>query len=352
MIRVLGLALYGSLAASTRYRLGQYVEGLARHGIELEIRSLLGNSYLSRTFSGKRPQLSGLIRSGIDRLHDLRRSKEYDLALLHCELFPFLPGALERGAIRCRYVYDFDDAFYLKYRTGRFAFSRSLLGNKFDTVISGAAHVTAGNRQLASYAARNNAATTLLPTVVDMQRYVPLAGRRREDKFTVGWIGSPSTAAYLSEVVEPLRAASRSIPLRLVVIGGRAPLIPGVEVVELDWSEDSEIELINTFHVGIMPLPDSDWARGKCAFKLIQYMACGVPVIASPVGANLDVVTADVGYLARTPDEWEAAIVNFSGDPAKRKQMGLAARARATAHYSLATTLPTLAAVLKSASNT
>ena len=102
----------------------------------------------------------------------------------------------------------------------------------------------------------------------------------------------------MPELVQPLAALGAEAPLRFVVIGGKAPAISNVEVVELPWQEHTEVDLINTFDVGIMPLPDDDWARGKCAFKLIQYMACGVPVVASAVGANVDVVDADCGLLA------------------------------------------------------
>ena len=177
MIKVLGLALYGPLAASTRYRLGQYVPGLASLGIDLQIFDLLGNEYLQRRFSGGALPVAAMLRGGVARLAELWRQHDFDLAMVHCELFPLMPGWLERSLMRQPYIYDFDDAFYLKYRSGQLGMARPLLGNKFDTFMAGSAAVTAGNQVLAQYASQHNALTHYLPTVVDTARYLP--GLRR-----------------------------------------------------------------------------------------------------------------------------------------------------------------------------
>jgi glycosyltransferase involved in cell wall biosynthesis len=347
MIQVLGLALYGPLAASTRYRLGQYVEGLEQHGIRMQIRHVLGDEYLSRRFAGLPVRPAALLRMGAERLRDLLRQGRFDAAMLYGELLPLVPGAVETALMRLPFIYDFDDAFYLKYRLSRFAPVRTLLGGKFDRVMQGAAHVTAGNQVLASYASRQNANTHLLPTVVDTKRYQPMPELRNAGVFTIGWIGSPSTAEYLAQLVEPLASLGLDGPVRFVVVGGKSPAIPNVEVVELPWSEDAEIRLINTFDIGVMPLPDTDWARGKCAFKLIQYMACGVPVVASPVGANKAVVRNDCGILAGTVQEWTEAFRKLrDAGHARRQAMGEAGREHVEKEYSLARTLPRLADVL------
>jgi glycosyltransferase involved in cell wall biosynthesis len=223
---------------------------------------------------------------------------------------------------------------------------RPLLGGKFDTVMAGAAAITAGNNALADYAKQRNGNTHFSPTVVDTERYVP---QRHEAHaaFTVGWIGSPSTATYLTEIAEPLSLLGREGRVRFVVVGGKAPKVADVEVVELDWEERSEIETINGFDVGVMPLPDDDWARGKCAFKLIQYMACAVPVVASPVGANLDVVGSGCGLLASTTQEWLDALRNLRDQPALRRTLGDAGREQVVKRYSLHQNLPVLADVIR-----
>ena len=347
MINVLGLALYGPLAASTRYRLGQYVPGLLRVGINLQIRYLLGDDYLHSRFSGRALPLADMVKSGLARLSDLCGQSNYDIVMLHCELIPLMPGWIERALIRKPYIYDFDDAFYLKYQIGRLAMARPLLGRKFDTVMAGAAAITAGNHVLAEYAGQKNLNTQYFPTVVDTARYFPQPNKRGGDIFTVGWIGSPSTATYLAELEGPLSTIGKEGEVRFIVIGGKAPCVPNVTVIELAWAENTELDLINSFDVGVMPLLDDEWARGKCAFKLIQYMACAVPVIASPVGANVEVINGACGLMASTPQEWENALRTLRDQPEKRRHMGQAGRERVISNYSLHQNLPVLANIIQ-----
>jgi glycosyltransferase involved in cell wall biosynthesis len=346
MVKVLGLALYGPLAASTRYRLGQYVQGMAKQDIDLQIHSLLGDDYLRWRFGGGPPSVTAQLQAGLNRFTDLWHQHDYQVVMLYCELFPLMPGWMERALLRKPYIYDFDDAFYLKYRSGRLGIARPLLGGKFDTIIEGAAAVTGGNQVLADYARHYNVNTHYLPTVVDIERYFPQPASRGGQVFTVGWIGSPSTAPYLNELAAPLSAIGLEGPVRFVVIGGNAPIVPNVTIVEADWNENTEVDFINSFDVGVMPLPDEDWARGKCAFKLIQYMACSVPVIASPVGANRDVVSPECGLLAATSKEWADALRTLRDQPERRAKMGEAGRERVVQHYSLHKNLPLLASVI------
>lgn len=345
-IKVLGLSLYGPLAASTRYRLEQYKPGLLQHGIDLEVKALLGDRYVETIFSGKKYPLRYLLGDYLKRLSLLLTQHKYDVAVVNAELFPLLPGIIESNLLRIPYVYDFDDAFFLKYRMDRFKRVSFLLKNKFDPVVSRASAVLAGNHNLENYAKQFNSVTHWLPTVVDTERYICAPGKQ-SNVFTVGWVGSPSTSIYLSELAGPLRDLGREGPVRFVVVGGHAADIDGVEVVNVPWSEASEVDIINTFDVGVMPLFDDEWARGKCAFKLIQYMACGVPVIASPVGANVDVVTEACGLLASTADEWLTGLRRFRDDAALRDTSGFAARARVEEMYSLRSTLPRMAATIK-----
>lgn len=346
MIKVLGFALYGPLAASTRYRLAQYVPGLAQLGIDLEIVFLLGDDYLRERFSGRSIPFSAIVNSYLARLIDLSRQSNYDMMILYCELFPLLPGWVERSLIRKPYIYDFDDAFYLKYRTGRMAALSPILGRKFDKIVGEATVVTPGNKVLAEYAMSHNPETKFLPTVLDTERYIPQPEKRGTEVFTVGWIGSPSTAPYLGELVAPLSTIGQQGPVKFIVIGGKAPIVPNVTVIEVEWNEDTEVDLINSFDVGLMPLPNDEWARGKCAFKLIQYMACAVPVIGSPVGANLEVVRHDWGLMATTESEWVNALITLRDAPARRKTMGQEGRKQVIQQYSLQKNLPVLANII------
>lgn len=346
MVKALGLALYGPSAASHRVRLGQYCKGLAEAGIELNVQSLLGNEYLRSRFQGGPVPILHLLSAAFDRIRLLLSRRRFDIAIVHCELFPFLPWWLEQTALRIPFIYDLDDAFYLRYKLGRFAWLDPVLGRKFDQFMGAAAAITAGNRHLATYAGVFNENVTIFPSVVDTANYVPNA-HLKSPAFTVGWIGSPSTAPYLESLVAPLRTLGRERRLRFVVIGGEAPFIEGIEVVEFQWSEETEVDLINTFDVGVMPLPDDEWARGKCAFKLIQYMACGVPVVASRVGANVDLVTEDCGFLVSTAEQWVDAITQLWEQPLMRINMGVASRKRAVDYYSLQSNLPILSNVIR-----
>jgi len=345
-IKVLGLSLYGPLAASTRYRLSQYVPGLQQDGIDLEVIPLLGDEYVRKIGSGKKYPLANLAGDYGSRAARLFSQKKYDVAIVNAEIFPLLPGFIESQLLRIPYIYDFDDAFFLKYKMERFQRVSFFLKNKFKPVVSRAAAVLAGNHYLANYARPLNPYTYWLPTVVDTERYMPKPCKR-QGVFTVGWIGSPSTSVYLSELVEPLMALGREGSVRFLVIGGHCAAIDGVEVVNLLWSEATEVEMINTFDVGVMPLFDDAWANGKCAFKLIQYMACGVPVVASAVGANKDVVNDDCGLLAMTPQAWLNALRCLRDDPALRNRFGDAARSRVQKMYSLQSTLPVMAETIK-----
>jgi len=348
MIKVCGLSLYGVAAASTRYRLEQYVAGLREFGVELDIVPLLSNEYIKRTYAGQKYRVLEIARDYAARAAFLLEQKRYDLAIVQAELFPFLPGGFESRLLRIPYVYDFDDAFFLKYRLERFKTVSFFLKNKFDPVVARAAAVFAGNRHLQDYALQRNPRTILLPTVVDTDRYVH-APRKTAGVFTVGWIGSPTTSVYLRELAAPLAQLGAEGPVRFLVVGGKCAPIDNVEVVNLPWEHATEVDEINGFDVGVMPLFDDPWARGKCALKLIQYMACGVPVVASPVGANLDVATQDCGFLAGDPAAWAERLRALRDDAALRSTMGAAALRRVEAQYSLRSALPIMAATLRSA---
>ena len=350
MIRILGLSLYGSQAASHRVRLSQFQSGLAAAGIDLQIQSLLDNVYLQRSFSGCRPSLRGLLAAYGRRLQALRHLDRFDLAIVYGDLLPYLPGWLERQLLQIPFIYDCDDAFFLKYRTGRLSLLKPLFGGKADRLMAAAVAVTAGNTGLAAHASRFNNTVFVFPSVVDTDEFCPAApppAERSGAPFTVGWIGSPSTAPYLQLLVEPLQQLARERPVRLLVVGGSSPTIAGVEVIEQPWSLEQEVPLIQQFDVGVMPLPDTPWTRGKCAYKLIQCMACGIPVVASRVGANVEAVPAECGLLADLPADWLVALRVLAADAELRQRLGASGRRWVEERYSLRSALPVLTEVIQ-----
>lgn len=338
-INVCAFTLYDMHAASTRYRVAQYIDGLRDADINLEIIPFFSESYVPMTFLGERYPVITLLGDYLRRLAALTNQKRFDAALVHLELFPLLPGFIEAGLIKSPYIYDMDDAFFLKYSEPRFKWIAPILHNKFDSVVRRASAILAGNNYLAEYGRERNHNTKLLPTVVDMKRYKPIP-KKQNGIFTVGWIGSPSTSVYLNLLKKPLARLGAEGPLRFIVVGGHSDPIDNVEVTNVRWSENTEVQLINSFDVGVMPLFDDPWARGKCAFKLIQYMACGVPAVASPVGANVEVVGLEGGLLAVDEAEWVQTLRRLRDVPELRIGVGSAGRARVERHYSLSTALP------------
>lgn len=347
-LRVLALPLYGPLAASTRHRISYFLPELEARGIRVVLAPFLGDDYLARRFDSGSIDFAAVASGYVRRVGSLMQQGRYDCVWVQGELNPLLPGWLDRALLRVPYVYDFDDAFYLKYAF-RGGLQGRLLGRKFEQFIAGAAVVAAGNQVLKAHAGQFNGDVRIVPTVVDHRRYLPAFGSRGKGYLNVGWIGSPSSIRCLKVVAEPLAQLALSGPVRLTVVGGVAPEIPGVDVVNLPWSEDTEVDLIRSFDVGIMPLEDEPWTRGKCAFKLIQYMACGVPAIGSPVGANVEVIGNDAGLLAEGDAQWLAALQRIRDDPQLGTRMGAAGRGKVERSYSLLSQVPVYEAILRHA---
>lgn len=323
--------------------------------MEITVSPLFDDAYLQQQYaSGRKPALK-VVQAYFRRLLHCLTIDKPDLVWLEKELFPYLP-AWELGCLHllgAPYVVEYDDATFHSYDLHMNPVVRAWLGNKIKKIMGSAALVIAGNDYLADYA-RSAAARRIeiLPTVVDTDRYLPVETRPPDQEFVIGWIGSPSTAKYLELVEGPLRQLSENNNVRLVTVGVNSPDFSGVKMTSRQWSEQSEVEEIQAFDIGIMPLADSPWERGKCGYKLIQYMACGVPVVASPVGVNRQIVDHGVnGFLASTPDEWLQAFSTMIADRQLAARMGAAARCKAVESYSLSFAGPRLLAMLQSAAN-
>jgi len=212
-----------------------------------------------------------------------------------------------------------------------------LLGQKIDSVMRHAAIVIAGNNYLAERAYRAGAnRVEIIPTVVDTERYQPKQKAVGEVPI-VGWIGTPQTSRYLKPLLPVFESLKNEMPVRFVAVGANPEDFEGTPVEAWPWSEESEVASVQQFDIGIMPLVDSPWERGKCGYKLIQYMACGVPVVASPVGVNCEIVVSDKnGLFADSAGEWDKALRTLINvDSEVRKRMGGAGRARVEEWYSV-----------------
>ncbi|MES2462442.1 MAG: glycosyltransferase family 4 protein [Armatimonadota bacterium] len=355
MIRVLALPRYELLGASSRLRFYQYLPYLQQAaGFQIQTEPLLSNAYVQALYRDDLPKDRGaIVRTYAKRMALLRRAhKEFDLVWMEKEAFPYAPAWGERLLNRngMPYVVDYDDATFHQYDSHRRPQIRRLLGGKIAEVMRRSAIVIAGNRYLADYALGNGASRVeYLPTAVDLSQYAS-AEHSKEEGFTIGWIGTPLTAAYL----ETSRAALTQIwqasgcSLRFVGAGTMDWSQPRPDV--RPWSEETEVEEIRRFSVGIMPLPDAPFERGKCGYKLIQCMACGVPVVASPVGVNRTLIRhGENGFLAETDAEWVEALECLRDDPLLRFRMGEAARRTVEHEFCTEVTAPRLASLLTAA---
>lgn len=342
---VLVLCRYGDLSATTRQRFRQYIPHMREAGVTLEFAPLFDNVYLERMFSGRRPTPRGVLAAYAGRVRSLLGLSRWDAVIVQYELFPFLPGLVEAAAMRRSppIVFDMDDAIHHRYDRHRLAFVRTLLGRKLEPVLRRASVALCGNAYLAAYAARFCRRAEIVPTVVDTADYLPAGCSPR----TVGWIGSPSTWEYVKPWIPLLQEVSREHGHRALVVGAGPQPAPPEHIDFLPWSEADEVALVQRMGIGIMPLPDTPWARGKCGYKLIQYMACGLPVVASPVGVNSEIVEHGVnGFLAGTPAEWRAALTALLRDEALRRRMGAAGRRKVEAEYSVQVHGPRVARML------
>src|SRR5438105_55774 len=230
-------------------------------------------------------------RLSIDRLLALRKLPDFDVILLYREIFPIGPAVVERLLARRGHppiVFDFDDAIFLPAvsHANRFISALKYPG-KVKTIIRSADHVITGNDYLASYAEQYNRSVTTIPTCVYTDRFVPRAdGARSATPPVVGWIGSPTTAIYIADLAPVLRRVAETDAFVARISGAGAAIeMPGVRMENARWSLDDEVRLFNTCDIGVYPLTDDEWSRGKCGFKAIQFMACGVPVVGSAAEA-------------------------------------------------------------------
>jgi len=349
-MRMLMLPRYDAMGASSRLRMLQYAPMLRKHGVGVDIAPLLADGYVSDLYAGCVSK-SKVVRAYLRRLGHLLSSRRHDMLWVEKELWPWLPDWLERLPVSRKpaLVVDYDDAVFHRYDQHRSRLVRTLLGSKIDAVMHHADLVTAGNDYLADRARSAGCRNVQwLPTVIDLERYPQPTPRPHSDDVVIGWIGSPSTAEYLRPLAPAMDALARNHRIRCVAIGARPDQLAGTPFRGRPWRENEEVAQLQSLDIGIMPLPDAPWERGKCGYKLIQYMACGLPVVASPVGVNTNLVQPGInGELATTPEKWVAALDRLIASPERRTAMGAAGRRQVEQIYSLQAQTPRLLEMLR-----
>ena len=324
-----GFYTQGLRTPSSRFRVEQLLPGLRERGLGCTVYAA-NPSNQGETRHWSPPQ--GLVRAALRlsavprRVCQMPWALRHDVVVFQKPLLPFPSARLERAVARKRpCVFDLDDALYLK-TNGR---------GWIRDIVESCELIIVGNQHLAEWIDVPER-TVIIPTVVDTWRYrprPPVPG-----PFTIGWSGSSHNLRELEPLVPVLEQVLRHTGGRLLLVAERFPAawLRALPVDTVQWSPEAEIEALGRMHVGLMPLADTEFNRGKCAFKLIQYMARGVPVVASPVGANRDVVRHGTdGFLASTSAQWRDGLHGVYEDPDAAQSMGQAARQRVEATYSV-----------------
>jgi glycosyltransferase involved in cell wall biosynthesis len=335
----------GRRLPASRFRVLQYLPRLHAAGHECAVAPSIPPKYCGFPLLGNRAsEWPRRMFRAWDLLHAWRA--DYDVVFLERELFSTDFVLLERMLRRIArtLVLDVDDALFV------------LHPHKFETLVRLSDCVIAGNRLLHEKVAAEHPFTVEIPTVVDLDRYVPApVDRSRRARPVIGWTGLASNIHYLEIVAPALKTLARHTDFELQVVAedprplGRLDLA-GVRVKFVPWSEDNEIAVLRQFDVGLMPLPDDGWTRYKCGLKLIQYMALGIPGIASPVGVNAEIVRhGETGFLAHTPSQWLDCLARLLSGPALRKAIGHAGREKIASRYTLDQTAPILIRTLEQA---
>ncbi len=336
-MKVLYLTKYTRLAGSSRMRSYQYFPYLEEAGMQVTVKPFFDDAYLKDFYAGKKNS-SAVLKSYVKRLGVLFSVFSYDRVVIEKEIFPFLPALAEwmLKLLGIQYIVDYDDAIFHNYDQSANPLIKKFLGNKIAKVMRFSGTVVAGNQYLADYAARSGAKNIeIIPTVIDLERY-PTKQNADDEQFIVGWIGTKTTfEKHLLPCKDWIKALQKLEPnIRFHIVGITEDMDLGKNVKYIRWTEETEVAEILKMDIGLMPLQDSKWEKGKCAYKLIQYAACGIPGVASDVGMNREVtVPGETGILASADAEWIQAIKTLKSNTELRNRMGRNARKKVEERY-------------------
>lgn len=343
---------------SQRFRFEQYFQLLQRNGFSFSVSSFL-NSQNWQLFSkpGKPvDKLGALMRGFIKRFIDLLRAPFYHFIFIHREATPIGPPVFEwmlKYIFRKKIIYDFDDAIWLTDKKNESALERMLKWrNKVKYICRWSFKVSCSNEYLSSYASGFNQSVVYLPTTIDTDLLHNSAlpnVKKKDSGITIGWTGSYSTLKYLKEVELVLTEIQLQHPhVTFLIIADRAPRLSIPSLRFMKWNPETEIQDLLNIDIGIMPLPDDEWTKGKGGFKCLQYMALKIPAVASGVGVNSKIVDQDInGFLANNPEEWKHYLLKLIKDKNLRESMGIAGQKKVEENYSVVSNSPVFLSLFK-----
>ena len=325
MKNVIFYTKYSSIGASSRLRTYQYKELFDETELNCSYSSLFDDEYLNNLYSSGNRSKSMLIVAYFKRFKDLFKIISNDIIYIEKELFPYVPffEFFLFSLLRKPIFLDFDDAIFHNYDKSSNFFIRFTLSKKLINLSKKSSAILCGNKYIMEYFIKNGSPSThLIPTSININKYSKNINQLHNTKTVIGWIGTPETAKYLDIIHQALLEISKKYSIVVKTIGAKFNFDPSIEYEYIKWKEISEIEEIDKFDIGVMPLYDSPFEKGKCGYKLIQYMGCSKPVIASPVGVNKNIVNNNVGFLATSKEEWVLHFTTLILDKELQKSMG------------------------------
>lgn len=353
-MKILVYSKYSRMGASSRMRTYMYLEPLLAKGLKFKVSPLFDDRYLKIKYrTGRTPLLYSSLLI-LKRIVLLPQILFYDAIWIEKEILPGFPAILERliHLFGISYLVDYDDAIFHNYDISKNPIKR-IIKNKIDIVMKLATIVTVGNSYLYERARKADAKEiVIIPTVIDYKKYIShIFNSTIQDRTIIGWIGSPSTVKYLEIVRGPLNEIAAQAKIQLVVIGANFH-DENFDVKCVQWSENLEIEELYKIDIGIMPLENGLWENGKCGYKLLQYMACAKPVVASPVGVNIDIVSQGVnGFLAESTDDWITHILWLITNHKEAIKMGMNGRETIKSNYTYDINIPKMELLLNKLSS-
>lgn len=347
--KILFFVAHPELDAGARYRVYQFRTHFEAAGYECVVAPFSSAELFAvlRKDGHVAAKVWGMLVGTLRRAAQILSSGGYDAVVINREVFPFFAPLWEKAVLKrnCNVIFNFDDAIYAGHPdTSSFRHPmlyRLKYGTGVDEVMRRCTRVIAGNRILAEYARKLNPEVCVIPTVVDCDYYRYRDPRSRTgNPVTIGWMGSASTAPYLTIVEEALKRVDATFPgqVQFRFFGAPDYELEVADNESLPFRLSSEITDLQSLDVGIMPMPDTEWTRGKCAFKAVQYMACGAATVASPVGITGDLIQhGENGFLANSSDQWFDLLARLVTERSLRVELARRARKTVETGYSLQT---------------
>ncbi len=353
-MKLIVLTRYDELGASSRVRFYQMETYLKSGFDEIVFSPLINRTQLLRLYQGKKYAVIPLIYAYIKRMLLVLFLKTDSILFIEKELLPNMPARLELFLLRKKkYVLDYDDSIFHNYDLHPSKLIRKLLGTKIDVLMRSSQMVFCGSHYLLERAnASGSKNNYLLPTVIQFSKYEKASHLKSTTIPVIVWIGTPQTIKYVYLIQDVLKelAVKRDFVLR--IIGGSPSFkIEGVNVEIVKWSAEKEAELIAGADIGIMPLEDTPWEKGKCGYKLIQYMACGLPVVGAAIGENNFIIDDTCGFAVLTKKEWSNSLMNLLDDEYLRMEMGGKGKMKVIELYTEEVVGPRISALLNKIKN-